>query len=427
MKYLISLLVSVLLLLPTWSSLSIEGQYSQIAFVGQVSDNDDIILMNSDGSNQIQLTTDPSNEGHPAWSPDGTRIAFSTDRDGNSEIYVMNADGTNPVNLTNDEGADDWRPMWSPDGRQIAFVTNRDGNAEIYVMNANGTNPINLTNEEKSDIAPNWSPDGTQIAFATNRDGNFEIYMMNADGTNPVNLTISPENLDYLVSWSPTGEWIAFAVDDQKEATDGVAEAYQRDPQIFLMQPDGTDVTLVNTQKNTSYQGLTWSPDGKKLAILSGESPQKLIILDIETRRTDFLYNAIEGNAFFSPSWSPWLDTTRYLPSPTPTMARPDYRYGVPPECPNSPPSRLGMEMIAAVVLPKEGEVRRNLRVRDTPGGEQIGSLEPGTQFRLTEIGVCGEDGLLWWPLETLDGSLEGWSVEGFAPDDYLMVPISSP
>ncbi len=82
---------------------------------------------------------------------------MSTDRDGNEEVYVMNADGSSPVRLTNDP-ATDFGPAWSPDGSRIAFSTFRDGNFEIYVMNADGSNPINLTNDPAEDLTPAWSP-----------------------------------------------------------------------------------------------------------------------------------------------------------------------------------------------------------------------------------------------------------------------------
>jgi len=71
----------------------------------------------------------------PSWSPDGSKITFSSDIDGNDEIYVMNADGSNQTRITNND-AEDWYPSWSPDGSKIAFTSERDGDFEIYVMNA---------------------------------------------------------------------------------------------------------------------------------------------------------------------------------------------------------------------------------------------------------------------------------------------------
>ena len=80
----------------------------------------------------------------PSWSPDGSRIAFTSYRDGNWDIYVMDADGSNQQRLT-DNPAVDRMPSWSADGSRIAFVSGRDGNWDIYVMDADGSNQQRLT------------------------------------------------------------------------------------------------------------------------------------------------------------------------------------------------------------------------------------------------------------------------------------------
>jgi len=90
------------------------------------------------------------------------KIAFTSIRDGNEEIYVMNADGTDQTRLTNNP-AGDWNPDWSPDGTRIAFNSNREsGQDEIYVMNPDGSGVTDLTNNPASDGSPTWSPDGTK-------------------------------------------------------------------------------------------------------------------------------------------------------------------------------------------------------------------------------------------------------------------------
>jgi Tol biopolymer transport system component len=119
------------------------------------------------------------------------KIAFMSDRDGNEEVYVMNPDGSGPVNLTNNP-AIDLQPTFSPAGKKIVFQTDRDGNSEIYTMNSNGSNPTRLTNNPADDFQPAWSPDGKKIAFVSQRDGNSEIYMMNSDGTTVTRLTNNP-------------------------------------------------------------------------------------------------------------------------------------------------------------------------------------------------------------------------------------------
>lgn len=102
----------------------------------------------------------------------------------NDELYVMNADGSNQTRLT-DNLSFDTAPSWSPDGTKIVFVSGRDGNYEIYMMNADASNQTRLTNEFEYDFYPSWSPDGTKIVFVSGRD----IFVMNADGSNPQNLT----------------------------------------------------------------------------------------------------------------------------------------------------------------------------------------------------------------------------------------------
>src|SRR5262249_36833501 len=116
------------------------------------------------------------------------KIAFHSIRDGNNEIYVMNQDGTGQTRLTVDPVSDSLA-SWSPDGKKIVFLHNTD----IFVMNADGTAETNLTNGVGSNGGPEFSPDGTKIAFHSARGGaNFDIYVMNADGTNVQQLTTNP-------------------------------------------------------------------------------------------------------------------------------------------------------------------------------------------------------------------------------------------
>ena len=158
-----------------------------------------IYVVDTDGKNLRELG--PESGWYPAWSPDGTRIAFVSGRNAfGNQIYVMDADGSNQQRLT--EGLDGNRhPSWSPDGERIAFVSHKDGNPEIYMMNADGGNKRRLTRTPAHDWHPSWSPDGKRIVFVSHRDGNFEIYVMNADGARQIRRLTKNFNDDTDPTW----------------------------------------------------------------------------------------------------------------------------------------------------------------------------------------------------------------------------------
>ena len=171
--------------------------------------NVEIYIMNIDGSEQVNLTNNSANDDYPSFSPDGSKIAFTSDRDGNLEIYTMNVDGSDQVRLTNNPANDEW-PCFSSDGAKITFNSNRDGNWEIYIMNIDGSEQVRLTNNQTdannpasaNDWVPSFSPDGSKIAFLSGRDKNDEIYIMNIDGSEQIRLTNNPAN-DRNPSFSP--------------------------------------------------------------------------------------------------------------------------------------------------------------------------------------------------------------------------------
>jgi Tol biopolymer transport system component len=142
---------------------------------------------------------------HAAFPGANGKIAFATYRDSSYEIYTINADGSNQTRLTNNT-ADDVYPAWSPNGTKIAFATGTGSDGgypyDIYTMNTDGTGPTRLTNNTGSNGEPAWSPDGSKIAFDTNRDGNYEIYTMNVDGTNQTRLTNDPAS-NFSPDWQP--------------------------------------------------------------------------------------------------------------------------------------------------------------------------------------------------------------------------------
>jgi Tol biopolymer transport system component len=262
----------------------------------------DIWVMDADGTNQTNLTNTPDiNERDPAWSPDGTKIAFTgpggfnEDNSGGLEdIYVMDADPStdDATSLTNTPNSLEYQPSWAPSGAQLVFVREVPGQviseqSDIFVMDANGQNATNLTQTDANEHAPDWSPDGTKIAFAGVRKATatatacptatatatatacpeqptaaWKILTMDPDGQNEAILTGDEFHaFDDAPDWSPDSTKIVFMKESQAQ---GCCDPWE----IWAVNRDGSgDTNLTNHPANDTSP--SWSPDGSEITFSS--------------------------------------------------------------------------------------------------------------------------------------------------------------
>lgn len=129
------------------------------------------------GSSPILLPG--TNDSHPMWSSDGSKISFGRRiGTGPRDVWVMNSDGSNLVQLTNTPNQDEQHSDWSPDNSQIAYRrVAAGGTSDVWIMNSDGSNKRQLTLSTADDRNPEWHPDGTKILFRSNRTGNNELFL----------------------------------------------------------------------------------------------------------------------------------------------------------------------------------------------------------------------------------------------------------
>lgn len=255
---------------PAWSP---DG--TQIAFAAQIGTTEEdqrqteIYVMHADGTDRRRLTTNKALDGSPDWSPDGERIAFARITEpgtasARSGIVVIDADGGNEVQLTQAVvPSSDLGPAWSPDGSQIAFTRaapsagSENPRAGIYVVSPEGGEPRKLTDDGTE---PDWSPDGA-LAFTSYRDGfgrtcfhecgtSGEIYVLDVESGTATRLTESEAN-DGSPAWSPDGSLIAFASDR--------SDPQEHENEIYVMTAAGDDVRRI-TQNTVWDLEPAWRP-----------------------------------------------------------------------------------------------------------------------------------------------------------------------
>ena len=210
-----------------------------------------------DGSNAIQITTDFGAALHPAISPDGKKIAFSSPDTGTWYIYLIDSDGKDLEQFTDFSSA---VPDWSSDGTRLVFNSDHDDEPkdtpDVWAMNVDGTGLTEFVdNPPVADFNPQWSPDGKYILFTTDRHKKYDLYLIELATGKLTRLTPLTTN-EWNGRWSPDGSKIAFVSDRFGQ------------PDLFVMNINGTGIKRLTTSKARDSEPA-WSPDGTQLVFVS--------------------------------------------------------------------------------------------------------------------------------------------------------------
>ncbi len=182
---------------------------SKIAFTSQVTPGrKEIYVMDYDGHRPVRLTNNGSVNLSPAWSPDGTQLAYITFVTGRPEIHLIDADGRRSRVFAR-EGDLNSAPEWAPDGRSMVYSASREGNSELVRIEMGSNRITRLTNHPAIDTSPAYSPTGREIAFTSDRSGGPQIYVMDADGANVRRVT-TQGSYNESPAWSPRGNLLAY-------------------------------------------------------------------------------------------------------------------------------------------------------------------------------------------------------------------------
>ncbi len=182
---------------------------TRIVFVNRQGKNNRLVVADSDGYGEQTVLSTNSNIMSPAWSPDGSHLAYVTFEQGHAVVYVQSLLTNQRMAVSKLRGSSS-APTWSPDGHQLAIVLTRDRNSHIYLVRPDGTDLRQITFGDEIDTEPNFSTDGQSLIFASDRGGSVQIYQMPIDGGAAERMTFEGGN-NFSPRYNPDGKSFVFS------------------------------------------------------------------------------------------------------------------------------------------------------------------------------------------------------------------------
>lgn len=186
-----------------------KGVFStRIAYVTKTAQRYNLWVADADGENAQAALTSPEPIISPAWSPNGSQLAYVSFESRKPVVYVHDIATGKRRLMANFRGSNS-APAWSPDGKTLAVTLSRDGGSQLFAIDANGGEPRRLQSSSSIDTEPVYAPDGSSIYFVSDRGGSPQIYRMPANG-GPANRVTFEGGYNISPSLSPDGRWMAF-------------------------------------------------------------------------------------------------------------------------------------------------------------------------------------------------------------------------
>lgn len=186
-----------------------KGVFStRIAYVNRQGQKHSLVVADSDGHNEQIVLASNMPIISPAWSPDGSHLAYVSFETGHAVVYVQSLYTNQRKALANFSGSNS-SPAWSPDGKQLAVVLTRDGSSQIYLVRSDGGGLRRITHSGATDTEPNFSPDGGYLLFTSDRGGSAQIYRMQLQGGQEHRMTFG-EGSNYSPRYNQNGKNFVF-------------------------------------------------------------------------------------------------------------------------------------------------------------------------------------------------------------------------
>lgn len=263
---------------------------TRIAYVNRQGSLNRLVVADSDGYGEEAVLTSNEPIMSPAWSPDGSHLAYVSFEPGHAVVYVQSLLTGQRVVVAKYRGSNS-APAWSPDGRQLAVVLTRHGSSQIYLVRPDGSNLRRLTFSDAIDTEPHFSPDGQSLLFTSDRGGKPQIYRMPVDGGSAERLTFGEGN-NYSPRYSPDGKSFTFA--HQEKGVFYVATQDFATQQMQLLTDGGWE-------KKPSF-----APNGK-LILFASEAQGRGILATVSSDGRVKQRMFSQAGDIREPTWGPFL------------------------------------------------------------------------------------------------------------------------